>query len=144
MFAWGFSSHSRIFHSNRDVTITDEESFLTMFVCVFAWGFSSHSRISPSYPDVTISDEGLQILTYKWSAPTAIEQWGLFSVPYLLWHGASFYNYHLCDTRTYCQAFGSAAVTTCFYDPGLSRLGFELPTFRLRGERSNELRHCCG
>ena len=27
------------------------------------------------------------------------------------------------------------------YDLGLSRLGFEHPTFRLRGERSNPLRH---
>ena len=28
-----------------------------------------------------------------------------------------------------------------FYDLGLSRLGFECPTFRLRGERFNRLRH---
>ena len=28
-----------------------------------------------------------------------------------------------------------------FYDVGLSRLGFENPTFRLRGQRSNSLRH---
>ena len=32
-------------------------------------------------------------------------------------------------------------ITTCFYDLGLSRLGFEHPTFRLRGQRSNPLRH---
>ena len=32
-------------------------------------------------------------------------------------------------------------VTTCFYDLHLSRLGFEHPTFRLRGQRSNPLRH---
>ena len=36
------------------------------------------------------------------------------------------------------------AVTTCFYYLGLSRLGFEHPTFRLQDERSNPLRHCCG
>ena len=29
----------------------------------------------------------------------------------------------------------------CFYDLVLSRLGFELPTFRLRGERSSPKRH---
>ena len=40
-----------------------------------------------------------------------------------------------------CCAFGSEAVTTCTYDLGLSRLGFENPTFRLRGERSSPLRH---
>ena len=38
-------------------------------------------------------------------------------------------------------AYGSAAVTTCFYDLCLSRLGLEHPTSRLRGERSNRLRH---
>ena len=32
-------------------------------------------------------------------------------------------------------------VTTCFSVLGLSRMGFEHPTFRLRGERSNPLRH---
>ena len=32
---------------------------------------------------------------YICSALMAIEQWGLFSVPHLLWHGASVYNGHL-------------------------------------------------
>ena len=45
------------------------------------------------------------------------------------------------DTHTYCRASGSGAVTTCFYDLRLPRLGFKHPTFRLRGERSNLLRH---
>ena len=54
----------------------------------------------------------------------------------LLWHGASVY-----DTHTYCRALSSGAVTTCFYDLGLSHLGFEHPTFQLRGQRSNTLRH---
>ena len=45
------------------------------------------------------------------------------------------------DTHTYCRAFGSGAVTTCFYDLGLSRLGFEHPTSRLLSERSKRLRH---
>ena len=44
-------------------------------------------------------------------------------------------------THTYRRVFSSGAVTTCFYDLGLSRLGFEHPTFRLRGQRSNPLRH---
>ena len=43
--------------------------------------------------------------------------------------------------HTYCRAFGSGAVTTCFYEQGLSRLRFEHPTFRLRGERSKRMRH---
>ena len=37
------------------------------------------------------------------------------------------------------ERFSCGAVITCFYDLGLSRLGFENPTFRLRGERSNPL-----
>ena len=45
------------------------------------------------------------------------------------------------DTYIHCWAFGSGAVTTCFYDLGLSRLGFEHPTFPLRGKRSNRLHH---
>ena len=45
------------------------------------------------------------------------------------------------DTNTYCQAFDIAAVTTCFNDLSLSRLGFEHQTFRLQGERSNPQLH---
>ena len=39
------------------------------------------------------------------------------------------------------EHFGSGAVTTCFNDLGLSQLGFEHPTFCLRGKRSNPLCH---
>ena len=48
------------------------------------------------------------------------------------------------DTHTYCRAFDSGAVTTCtcFHDLGLSRLGFDHPFFRLRGESSYPLRPC--
>ena len=45
------------------------------------------------------------------------------------------------DTHTFYWAFSSVDITTCFYDLGLSWLGFEHPTFRLRGERFNPLRH---
>ena len=74
------------------------------------------------------------------SALMASEQWGFFNVPYLLWHGASIYNGHLrrsVDTHTYCQAFSRRAVNTCFYDLGMSLLGFEHPTFCLGGKRFN-------
>ena len=40
-------------------------------------------------------------------------------------------------TRTYYRAFSSWAVTTLL----LSQLGFEHPTFRFRGQRSNPLGH---
>ena len=74
-------------------TTQRSELSLNKFVCLFG-GFSSHSRIFHLYGDVTIAGEGLQVLTYvrhSWS----FQQWGFFSVPHLLWHGASVYNGHL-------------------------------------------------
>ena len=59
---------------------------------------------------------------YLCSALMAIEQWGLFSLPHLLRER---------DTNTYCLAFISGAVTTCFYSLDLSQLGFEHPILRL-------------
>ena len=44
----------------------------------------------------------------KWSSPTTV------------------------DTHTFCRVFSSGAVTTWFYDFGLSWLEFEQPTFRMR------------
>ena len=147
-------SHSRIFHSYGKVTITGEGLQILTYArlscqlsCLFVWDLSSRSRICHSYGDVTIAGEGLQILTNVWP---------LSSEGSLACH-----TYRYCDTlhpfimvisedsdtHTYCQAFSSGAVTTCFYDLGLSRLGFEHPTFRLRGQRSSLLRHrrgfCC-
>ena len=46
------------------------------------------------------------------SALMAIEQWGFFSVPHLLWHGASVYNGHFRATQ--CWAFSGGAVKTYF------------------------------
>ena len=48
-----------------------------------------------------------------WSTLMAIEQWGFFSVPHLLWHGASVNNGHLR---------GQATLT-----PAAKRLAVELP-----------------
>ena len=94
---------------------------------LFVWGFSSHSRIFHSYEDL----KGFKMLTYT-RPSLAIEQWGFFSVPHLLWHGASV---HTCR-----RSFGSEAFTICYYDLGLSRLGIEHLTFRMRGEHSNRPR----
>ena len=87
--------------------------FVCLFVCLFVWGLSSHMRIFHSYGDVIITGEGLQFFT------STLHSWQLSS-----------------DIHTYCRAFRSGAVTTCFYDLliGLWRLGFEHPTFR--GERA--------
>ena len=79
--------------------------------CLFVWSFSSHSRIFSLIWRRHIAGEGLQIFTYAW---------------------------HLCKLRS---EFVSGAVTTCFNDVGLSLLGFEHVTFRLRGKGCNPLRH---
>ena len=110
-----------------------------LFVCIF---FSSHSRIFHSYGDVTITSEGLQILTYAWHS------WPLRSEGSLTCHT-------YCDTgHSFIMVISEEPwhshilpsvwqwnVTTCFYYLGLSRLGFEHPTFRKRGKRSNPLHH---
>ena len=66
------------------------------------------------------------------SAIMAIEQWGLFSVPHLLWHrGIRLWwsSPRTRDIHTYCRAFGSESVTTSFNNLGMSRLEFKHPTF---------------
>ena len=66
-----------------------------MFVCFWFLG------------DVNIAIEVLQIMT---SALVAVEQWGFFSVPHILWHGASFYNGHLQRSVTFTTIAESVAV----------------------------------
>ena len=62
-------------------------------------------------------------------------------MPHLLCHGASVYNGHLRGPVTLTPIAERLAVKVSL--PALSRLGFELPTFRLRLEHSNRLRHRC-
>jgi hypothetical protein len=52
------------------------------------YSFTSRSGIFHLYGDVTVADEGLQNLGLC-SALRAFEQWGIFIVPQLLWHGTS-------------------------------------------------------
>ena len=85
----------------------------------FLWDFSSDSRIFHSCEDVTITS------TVKVMQSKRVTQ---------------------CNTKTsvynvQLREFRSGALTTCFYDSGLSRPGFEHPTikFGVRGERSNRL-----
>ena len=75
-----------------------------------------------------------------WSALIGIEHLGFFTVTHLYCdkgHPFIMVIFEDPDTHTYCRAFSSGTATTCFYELGLSRLGFEHPTFRLRGQRSN-------
>ena len=60
------------------------------------------------------------------SALMAIKEWGFFSVPHLLWHGASVYNDHLRGPVTLTPIAELVAVELSlpvFYDLGLPRLG---------------------
>ena len=51
---------------------------------------------------------------------------------------------HLWGSTTVTfDLFSNGAETIYFYDLRLSRMGFEHPNFRMRGERSNRLRHQC-
>ena len=98
--------------------------------CLFVWVLSSHSRPFHSYEDVTITAEGFQSLTY------ARHTWPFISKgssPCHTYCDTGHPSSKNRDTYTYCRAFRSGAVTTCFYDLGQSRLGFEQPTFRLKG-----------
>ena len=90
---------------------------------------------------------------YRWSAAyfdlysafMAMEQWGFFSVPHLLWYGASVYNGHLRGPVTLKPVGERLEVEShyLFYDLGLLWLGFENPTFSLRGicERYTLINH---
>ena len=82
-----------------------------------------------------MTGEGLQILTY------ARHLWTLSSESSLACHTYC-HTEHPDDPSA--KRFSSGAVTTWFYDLGLSRLRFEHQTFRLQGKRPNPLRHCCG
>ena len=108
---------------------------------LFVWGFSSHSRIVHSYG---------KNHHYRWraanfdrcSALMAIEQYGFFSVPHVLWHGSSVYYGHLRGPVTLTPITKRLAVDQSLpvLRLCLSRLGFKHPTFRLLCERSNQLR----
>ena len=88
---------------------------------------------------------------YRWraanfdlcSALMAVEQWGFFSVPHLLWHRASVYNGHLRGPVSLTSNAQRSAVELSLpvFKTGLSRLEFEYLTLRMWGVRSNRLHH---
>jgi hypothetical protein len=53
---------------------------------LIAYGFTSRSIIFHLCRDITITGERMQNLG-PWSALRAFEQWGIFIMPHLLWHG---------------------------------------------------------
>ena len=98
------------------------------YVWLFVWGFLSHSRIFHFYGDVIIAlwrDANFDLC----SALMAIEQWGFFSVPHLLWHRALVYNGHLWGPVTLTPIAEHLALELSppfFTNLGLSWLGFKL------------------
>ena len=116
-------------------------------LCLYVWLFVCLGFIVPF--------ENFSIIWrrnhYRWraasfvlcSALMAIEQWEFFIEPHLLWHGEGppfiWLSLRTRDAFTYCRAFSSGTVPSCFYDLGLSRMRFEHPTFRLR---ATALTHC--
>ena len=75
-----------------------------------------------------------------------LEQWGFFSVPHLLWYGTSVYNcrHRGPVTLTPIAERLAAELLLPVFTTSSVRLGFEHPTFRMRGERFDpwSLRHC--
>ena len=71
---------------------------------LFVWGFTSHSRKFHSWP---LSSES-----------------SLVCHPYCDTGHPFVMIISECHTHTCCRTFGSGAVTTCFYELGLSRLSF--------------------
>ena len=114
-----------------------------MYLFVFSSGFFRQTRdFCHSHGHVTITGERLQIMT------NATHLWALSSEDALMCHiyCGTAHPFVLVisktrDTYTNSRAFGSVAVSTCFNDFGQSLLGFEHPVFRLRGERSKQMRH---
>ena len=106
-----------------------------MFVCLF-----SHSEFFTNMETSSLPIKGCKFFTY------ARHSWQLSSEDSLACHTYCDTGYLLImvisrDTHTYCRALSIRAVTTCFYVLGLSRLGLEHPTFRMRGQHSYPLFH---
>ena len=107
--------------------------WICLFVYLFFGGLTSDSRIFHSFLPVKYANFELC------SALMTIAQWGFFSLPHLLWHETS-----ISEAPWYLHLLPSVwqeAITTCFYDLGLSGLGFDHPTFRMRSESSDWLHH---
>ena len=108
---------------------------LWILVCLFVCGFSSHSRIVHSFGDVTITGEKLLLIHAHHLWPLSSE--GSLAChtycntvhPFKMVISEDPWHSHLLPHPI---AFGIGDVTTYFNDSG-----FEHPTFRLRGERSN-------
>ena len=114
--------------------------YICLFVCLFVCCFLSSSRIFHSYTDVTITGEGLQIFSFaRHSWPLSSE--GSIACLTYCDTGHSFLMV-ISEDPWHSHLLPSVWQWGChylfFFDLGLSRLGFEHPIFRLRGERSED------
>ena len=80
-----------------------------------------------SYGDARIAGEGLC------SVPMAIEQWGFFSLPHLLWHGASVYDDYMYLRGPVILTPVAERLPVELSLPVLSRQGFKQSTICMQG-----------
>ena len=103
---------------------------IDLFVCFLA--VDRPTREFSTHMDYfTITGGGLRFLTY------ARHSWLLSSEGSLACHTYSDTGWSSPRTRdahSYCREVSSRAVTTSFFDLGLSRLDFEHSTFRMRSQ----------
>ena len=86
-----------------------------IYFCLFVWAFRPTHEFFTHY--------WLRAANfYLCLALMAIEQWGFFSVPHLLWHGATVYNGNLWGrvTHTPIAERSAMVLSTCFYDLSLT------------------------
>ena len=106
------------------------------------WGFRPTQTFFTHMETSPLPVEGCKFLTYpRHSWPLSREGSSACHTFCDTGHPQKWLSPRTCDTHTYCRAFFSRAVNTCFNDLGLSRLEFEPHTFRLRDECSNQMRH---
>ena len=105
-----------------------------MFVCLFVFSLENFSLIWKRH------HYRWRVVNFYLCSPlVAIEQWGFFSVSHLLWHRVSINNGHLPWHSHLLPSFNQ---WSCHYLRLRSvALGFEHPTFRMRGQHSNPLLH---
>ena len=130
-----------LFILTKDTMERNYRAFWSLFVCLLFVQLENLSLICRRH-----HDRWRAAYFDLWSALMAIAQWGFFSVPYLLWHGASLYKNHLRGPW-YSHLLPSAWQWSCHYLFLRSRsvvAGNRTPTFRLQGERSNPLHHRYG
>ena len=111
---------------------------------LFVFGFSFHSRLFHLYGDVTIASERQQIkinAQHTWSLSSE----GSFNIECHIYcddgHSFMWSSTMIREIRLCCRAFGSEDVITCFNGLALSLPRLHNPTFYMRSEHSNQLRH---